>query len=97
MIYSNLGILDNFLSGKEIGNFDNVFLDIVKFDDIEYKFKIFDTAGHERFRSISLSAVKISDGIILVFSVAKKQTFELIYGWIQSIKDYQNKGNLVIF
>jgi small GTP-binding protein len=56
------------------------------FDGKKYLFKIFDTAGQERFESISSQTIKIADGFLLVFSVDKKVTFERIEKWIESIK-----------
>ena len=58
-----------------------------KFDDKEYKFKIFDTAGQERYRSISKSMIKITDGFLLVFSIANKKSFEQIDYWFESIRE----------
>ena len=56
------------------------------FDGKKYDFKIFDTAGQERFKSITGQTLKISDGFLLIFSVDKKSTFELVDQWIDSIK-----------
>ena len=56
------------------------------FDGKKYLFKIFDTAGQERFESISSQTIKIADGFLLVFSVDKKVTVERIEKWIESIK-----------
>jgi small GTP-binding protein len=63
------------------------YIDTVTFDENEYKFKIYDTAGQERYRSISLSTIKITDGFILVFSVSNKKSFELLNYWYDSIKE----------
>jgi len=60
-------------------------IDKATFDGIEYKFKIYDTAGQERYKSISRSAIKINDGFLLVFSVANRKSFELIDDWLKSI------------
>ena len=57
------------------------------FDGKKYDFKIYDTAGQERYRSISKSTIKITDGFLLVFSVNNRKSFELINYWYDSIKD----------
>ena len=59
----------------------------VKFEGQEYKFKIFDTAGQERYRSIAKSTITLADGFLLVFSVDDKKTFETLGGWIKSIEE----------
>ena len=49
--------------------------------------KIFDTAGQERFRSISRNYFKSSDGILLLYSINDLESFNSIKGWIESIKE----------
>ena len=73
------------------------YLDVAKFDGEEYKFKIYDTAGQERYRSISKSTIKITDGFLLVFSVANRQSFTLIDYWFNSIKEEIDVKKKVIF
>ena len=66
------------------------FLDIAKFENQEYKFKIFDTAGQERYNSISSQTLKVADGYILVFAVDKRSSFEKIDLWIKSLEENVN-------
>ena len=66
------------------------FLDNATFENQEYKFKIFDTAGQERYNSISSQTLKVADGYILVFSVDKKSSLEKIDLWIKSIEENVN-------
>ena len=49
--------------------------------------KIFDTAGQERFRSISRNYFKSSDGILLLYSINDIESFNSIKEWIASIKE----------
>jgi len=56
-------------------------------DSKKYTFKIYDTAGEERFKSISLTTVKMVDGILLVFSLNNIQSFEKINEWIENIEN----------
>ena len=62
-----------------------------EFEGKKYKFKIFDTAGQERYKSISKSSIKLADGILLIFAVNNKNSFEKINSWIDSIKDEVNE------
>ena len=74
-------------------------LDEAKFDNKFYKFKIFDTAGQERYKSISTNTVQFSDGFLLVFSVCNKESFERINYWISTIEDKVNikeEGNVLM-
>ncbi len=56
------------------------------FDGKKYDFKIYDTAGQERYQSIGDANLKISDGFLLVFSVDNKKTLEKINMWIDKQK-----------
>ena len=46
-----------------------------------------DTAGEERFRSITKSYFKESDGILLLYDVTNKESFKNVEIWIHSIHD----------
>ena len=72
-------------------------IDKATFDGIQYKFKIYDTAGQERYKSISRSAIKINDGFLLVFSVDNRKSFELIDDWLKSIIQEVDIKKKIIF
>ena len=46
-----------------------------------------DTAGQERFRSITKNYFKESDGILLLYDVTNKESFKNVENWIDSIHD----------
>ena len=62
-------------------------IDTYKIEGTDYKFKIFDTAGQERYRSISTQTIQIADGFLLVFSVDDKASFEHIGYWLNVIEE----------
>ena len=49
--------------------------------------KIYDTAGEERFRSIVKNYYKGADGIILMYDITNKYSFDSINYWLKSIKE----------
>ena len=55
--------------------------------------KIWDTAGQERFKSLSKSFFRNADGIIIVFDVNKKDSFENLQFWIDSVHSNLGKTN----
>ena len=67
------------------------------FDEVEYTFKIFDTAGQERYNSISSTTIQMADGFFMVFAVDNRKSFERIVTWIKYIEDYVNLEEKVIF
>ena len=72
------------------------FIDKKVIDNQEYKFKFFDTAGQERYNSISAQTIKIADGFILVFSVTDRGSLEKISFWMKSIEENTNIKEKVI-
>ena len=47
--------------------------------------EIWDTAGQERFRTITTSYVRGSEGILLVYDVTDRNSFESISSWMEQI------------
>ena len=47
--------------------------------------QIWDTAGQERFRTITTSYVRGSEGILLVYDVTDRNSFESISSWMEQI------------
>ena len=47
---------------------------------------IIDTAGQERFKAITKTYYKGSDGAVLLYDITEKKSFEHINAWIESIK-----------
>jgi small GTP-binding protein len=52
------------------------------------KLKIWDTAGQERFRNITQQYYKSTDGIILVYDVTDRKSFEKVTEWMEQINNY---------
>jgi small GTP-binding protein len=50
--------------------------------------KIWDTAGQERFRTITHTFYKQSQGVLLVYDITDKESFESISGWVNSIYEH---------
>ena len=48
---------------------------------------ICDTAGQERFRAIARNLYKNADGIVLMYDISNKKSFQDIKDWINRIKD----------
>ena len=62
-------------------------------NDQEHSFevKIVDTSGQERFRTITSNYYKNADGVILMFDVTNKESFEHISNWCKEIKEKSKK------
>lgn len=63
----------------------------IKNIDIEgkrIKLQIWDTAGQERFRTITTSYFRGAQGILLVYDVTDRRSFESIRNWISQIQQH---------
>ena len=63
------------------------------------KYKIWDTAGQERFKSMSVNIINNVEGIIMVYSITKRESFNSLYGWLEqlnNVDDISKKPILII-
>ena len=64
-------------------------------DGRDVRLRIFDTAGQERYKSVSASFIKKADGVILIYDIGDLESFEAVENWIKSIREI-GKDNLPI-
>ena len=57
----------------------------------DFIISLFDTAGQEQFRSIARNYYKGSDGILLLYDITNRKSFENIEMWIDSITETLGK------
>jgi Ras-related protein Rab-8A len=57
----------------------------VDIDGSKYKLLIWDTAGQERFRTITTSYFRGCQGILLVYDITVKKTFDNVSNWMDQI------------
>ena len=66
-------------------------------EEKNYRFNIFDTAGQEKYNSLSSSTIQIAHGILLVFSVDNKDSFNHIDNWYKVIEECVDPKEKVIY
>ena len=54
--------------------------------DRRLKFQIWDTAGQERYRTITQTYYKGAHGVLLVYSVTDRKSFESVESWLKQIQ-----------
>ena len=54
---------------------------------VNINLQIWDTAGQERFRGITKNFMKGADGIMYVYDITQKQTFDNLKSWIRQSED----------
>ncbi|KAJ1981242.1 Ras- protein Rab-18 [Dimargaris xerosporica] len=70
----------------------------VKMFDVEghrYKLTIWDTAGQERFRTLTSSYYRGAQGVVLVYDVSRRDTFEHLDQWMNELNTYCSTHDVV--
>jgi len=67
----------------------------VNIDSNQVKLQIWDTAGQEKFRSITRSYYRGAAGALLVYDVTRRDTFEHLTSWLEDCLKYSSP-NIVI-
>ena len=68
----------------------------IEFDDRLVKLQIWDTAGHEKFRTITTSYYKSAHAIIILYDITQKTSFDHIRNWITEIDKFGKQGVLKV-
>ena len=58
--------------------------------------KFYDTSGQERFHSLSANFIKRADGVILMYDITNRESFDTISKWLDDIIDYKERDFPII-
>ena len=61
-------------------------LKYITIDNYQLKIQIWDTAGMERYRSITNAYYKGAKGVIVLYDICRKKSFENVDKWIDDFK-----------
>lgn len=64
----------------------------VKVDGKTIKLQIWDTAGQGRFRTITSSYYRGADGIILVYDITHRESFDHVSDWLEEITKHASEA-----
>ncbi|KAL7425070.1 Rab GTPase ypt31 [Cryptotrichosporon argae] len=67
----------------------------INVDGKTVKAQIWDTAGQERYRAITSAYYRGAVGALLVYDIAKHQTYENVTRWLKELRDHADQ-NIVI-
>lgn len=60
----------------------------ITIDKQKVNVQFFDTAGQEKYRSISATYFKNSDGVVLVYDMTDRTNFGNLHTWIREVREY---------
>lgn len=69
-----------------VGKNSNSQINIMKSGREILNIKLLDTSGNERYRKISREHIKGSEGILLVFDLTNRKSFEDLINWVKDIR-----------
>lgn len=62
----------------------------------DVKLQIVDTAGQERFRTITASFYRGASGVIIMYDVTNRKSFERCADWLSEVRLYTREGTVVL-
>ena len=65
---------------------------IVTLNEKRVKLQIFDTAGQERFRTLTTGYYKAADCVFLVYDCSDEESFDCVANWVQQIEVHANEN-----
>ena len=68
----------------------------INHNDKLYSIHLIDTAGEERFRSITSSYFRMAEYYLLVFDLTNKNSLMALSSWIESLKEHIEKPKYII-
>ena len=62
----------------------------VDYNNLKVFLQIWDTSGEEKFRSITRNFYRNADGLLVVFDLTCKESFNHVKNWINQAKEHKN-------
>ena len=92
--YLGVEFKENFLITLGI---DKLKTKVILKDGSKMDLKIWDTAGVERCKSMSLKTLTYANGALLVFDVTNKSSFENLNSWLKAIHKFSENFPIILF
>ncbi|XP_017491182.1 PREDICTED: ras-related protein Rab-18-like [Rhagoletis zephyria] len=67
---------------------------VVNINGLEYKLALWDTAGAERFRSLTPSFYRKALGAVLVYHVTNRESLAKLETWLAELENYSDNPNI---
>ena len=93
-------LFNQFIYGKEYKEHNTIGVDfetkIMEYKNKKYKIRLFDTAGQERFQSITQSYYLLGDGFFVVFDLTNEHSLNRIQYFVESLKECVENPKIII-
>ena len=68
---------------------------IIEYKNKKYLITLYDTAGQERFKSITKAYYHMADGFLIMFDLTNEHSLNAIKDWIKTVR-FDNKNNIFL-
>lgn len=68
----------------------------IQYEGKTIKAQIWDTAGQERYRAITSAYYRGAVGALLVYDIAKHQTYENVERWLKELRDHASRDIVIM-
>ena len=58
--------------------------------------QFFDTAGQEKYQALSCNYYRLSDGVVIVYDVTNRESFNKCEFWLNEVFKSQTKNNIIL-
>ena len=62
----------------------------------QVKLMIYDSAGHERYRGLAKNQLHTTKGILIVYDVTERSSFDALTFWLKSYKENAHSGSVCL-
>jgi small GTP-binding protein len=69
---------------------------IIDYNKFKIRLQIWDTSGEEKFRAITKNFYRNADGLLVVFDLTKKESYDHIRSWINEAKENNDKLKTIL-
>merc|ERR1719158_1333825 len=69
---------------------------LITIDDKQIKLQIWDTAGQESFRSITRSYYRDAAGVLLVYDISRRESFNHLNRWLEEARQNGNPNMTIM-
>ena len=69
---------------------------IIDYNKFKIKLQIWDTSGEEKFRTITKNFYRNADGLLVVFDLTKKESFQNVGSWINEAEENNDKLKIIL-
>ncbi|XP_067685614.1 ras-related protein Rab-8B-like [Haliotis asinina] len=64
--------------------------------DKNVRLQIWDTAGQEKYRSLTASYYRGANGCIIMFDVTNEETFDHVHRWFDDMREYASQKDIAV-